>query len=746
MATTFVFMLDIGILLLLFGNVVRSTGLMPCAEFFGPTTTPKPSNVPGAGGIILRELHSCEWSNFVAFTDTNSSGNAYDFQSYIRQEVLLQWQRPFVEIELSDSAIDEEIPYLVHELYELRGLTNYLITSSRAAEILKAFNVMFAEIGISTLMPQKIKLIVVTNYTVSETLSRELLDSVYDNIAIFTLEGTDLASVYTVMWRQNRVRDLDYVLHENLGKSACNIFPNVRHGLNQRRLVGASKEWIGDVTVKRNDQTGQYEYIGFAVDVMDIIADSLNFTYTLTPKPGCGGHTTWEMLVEQVVNRDVDFGLSLWPLSSTYFFNHTVTFPVLYDQMVGAYIYKHEPNISDSPVLGIFQFIVYICIMSALIFTIFLYSFLEKSIWNPPPKEDSESEVNSVDPSTSHQSVMSELYDDIPSEHFETFHNFRFVTRSYPSYTKAFVYTSSTQSTATDSLEEVIDKTTVSHENEDRRPFHYFKFDMPSVEIVFGFIGSMFNQGSLPAASSMSARFLLWSWSFMLVMLSAIYTGSLTAGLIKQKTAVPFSTVPDMLDSGEYAWGVVAGASILKTLQEAEIGSTWKRFYDNVEAVEYSNNTPFSTRNLLTMIQARKLVVFFDKRPLLYLKNNEHVTDMVIMEDTLIDNNLGFIMSPDSELTASFSKQISLLMETGILKYLSRKWELDQDERKELEDGNEKQRLDVWFVMWAVVASAVGIGIASMVLAVELTITRVKSYCYYLRQKERDFSVTDVDI
>ena len=65
--------------------------------------------------------------------------------------------------------------------------------------------------------------------------------------------------------------------------------------------------------MKLNEETGRYEAEGSYPDLLNALASTMNFTYTIGPPPdnkwgGKQSDGSWNGMMNQVVNEKIDFG------------------------------------------------------------------------------------------------------------------------------------------------------------------------------------------------------------------------------------------------------------------------------------------------------------------------------------------------------------------------------------------------------------------------------------------------------
>ncbi|XP_053403155.1 glutamate receptor U1-like [Mercenaria mercenaria] len=147
-----------------------------------------------------------------------------------------------------------------------------------------------------------------------EAFKRDFLDMYQKNVQSW--DPTSKCNAYhidTLLWTKNG-RQFSSVGYADInGDIVVNsdIFPNAKHGYNQRRFLISTLEYAPFVFKKKVNNS--YIYEGFCIDLLEELAHKLNFTYTLTePDDGNWGtitneeELTFNGLVGQLQREEVD--------------------------------------------------------------------------------------------------------------------------------------------------------------------------------------------------------------------------------------------------------------------------------------------------------------------------------------------------------------------------------------------------------------------------------------------------------
>ena len=78
-----------------------------------------------------------------------------------------------------------------------------------------------------------------------------------------------------------------------------------------------------------------------------------------------------------------------------------------------------------------------------------------------------------------------------------------------------------------------------------------------------------------------SERFILFSYWITIIILTAAYSGNLTASLAVKKTNMPFNSLRELADSKDYYLGVYDGDVIQGLLQVKKLFTIQTNFYPN---------------------------------------------------------------------------------------------------------------------------------------------------------------------
>ncbi|XP_067680984.1 glutamate receptor ionotropic, kainate 4-like [Haliotis asinina] len=196
---------------------------------------------------------------------------------------------------------------------------NYLIICGRTciADVLDVVNNLDAESGYRTFTRSQSRLLVFEPPDGLPNLM--LLGSQLDNLAAMKHTRGDV-DLYTLMWAPGgrEWRQINMEACRQNCSLAPEIFPNSFTGYNGKLLTVALMEWRQFII--RSETNGSITYKGYCIELLEIMASLLNFTYVLVEPPDrrwgveINGH--WDGIVRQLIDREVDFTIAPLAMSS----------------------------------------------------------------------------------------------------------------------------------------------------------------------------------------------------------------------------------------------------------------------------------------------------------------------------------------------------------------------------------------------------------------------------------------------
>ncbi|XP_059150967.1 uncharacterized protein LOC131937501 [Physella acuta] len=709
----------------------------------------------------MREVNACGWDHFVLFTSTETGD-----QHVLPFLKSLPPNRRLIHYELPDKFDNsEELKRFLWDAYSQKQSRNFIFVSVDPSVILASAQRVFDEKqrDVGALMAHDARFLIVLNSNQIISLRESVQNTTLDNIAVFVLEESmfniAVKDVFTLMWRQHRRRELEKLNMEGEVQipATCRIFPNTKFGLNGRTILILAKEWLSHLYTVTDPTSGRLSYTGLYVQVIEVLAEMLNFTVQFTPDPGLDKNLTWERFTDSVGGSEVDMGATTYMTSSQIYYNHTVSFPLISSNISAVYMNSARPEIS-SP-LKLFQVSVYASLLLALVFTMMLYLLI---LWvSPEVKERSNNmpirrskyrhqmpskELHSV----STQTVFTELSTICPEQ--TTGKDFTNIKTNV--HTRGVVCTSDKASSQTSYVSEKNEtndtsKFTEGSIKQTRKSLKTSKQSLAmcrngnSIELLvalfFTFVGSIFTQDSLPTPSDQSARILLFSWCLMLLILTATFTGNITADLVDQGKVIPFSTLEELIARGDYKWGLFNESSFLNVMKNAKNGSLLKVLYDKMEQFALTDPSVIGTiEDQIRKLNTERYVTFFFSSDREYL--NEFLTDpssLVFLKDYIMTIYLGFNFPKKSKLAKVVSEKMMLMSDMGLLECLVRKNLKSQSSNATSTDAD--LSLKVEYMGGLFYCCGIGVLISVAVLLLECVYSKMCQVI--LRQTERRGSI-----
>ncbi|XP_041350952.1 glutamate receptor ionotropic, kainate 1-like [Gigantopelta aegis] len=162
------------------------------------------------------------------------------------------------------------------------------------------------------------------------------------------------------------------------------LFPLTPYGMNNKTLVVATLPF--HTFVIRSTKEEKTTYSGLCISILDIIAQSLNFSYIIgEPKDGSWGkelkNGTYTGMVAEILKEEID--LIAAPIIPQVERIHKMDFTIPYSWDRIVVMFKKPPLTSTKwlTLVNPFQLEVYLCIGASLVFVVCLVVFVE---WNNP--------------------------------------------------------------------------------------------------------------------------------------------------------------------------------------------------------------------------------------------------------------------------------------------------------------------------------------------------------------------------
>ncbi|XP_061178448.1 probable glutamate receptor [Saccostrea echinata] len=210
--------------------------------------------------------------------------------------------------------------------------------------------------------------------------------------SIFSPKSCRTYPVSTLMWKEYAGNGTPVLVREfeNVGEVEINgklsfhskIFPNVDFGFNMRNLL-VTTTWWPPFTERIQKEGKTVDYVGFCADLLDELANELNFTYTYTEPPDnefgrIYPNRTWSGMIGQLERREVDLMVAGASIQGSRENVMDFTHPFYYDTTT---ILIKRPDPDENKMFTLakpFKIEVIICIFFVLPVSAFLLFIIEK--------------------------------------------------------------------------------------------------------------------------------------------------------------------------------------------------------------------------------------------------------------------------------------------------------------------------------------------------------------------------------
>lgn len=525
---------------------------------------------------------------------------------------------------LSTLSLEAIRKIIVHNLdNQMNRPSSFLVMTSRFHHILDAaenyFNAEGRSHGSLALHRSKWLIFLQTQDELAKLTMQQYSNSTYDHVTAVILRRyilNSICEIQTYMWHKGRIKSPQIVRKNNFDyhNSNCFLFPNLKFGLNGRHLTMLTKiDWGFLVFVKYDTQKGAHEYAGYLIDICNVLAEVMNFSYSLLPDP-THEQLSWDDIATKVISGDVDIGLTVWSYTWKAIYNFSLTYPVLMDSISGIYRYDLQHHQRNSFfIICPFSPLTYVVMAISCIITSLVYVFIVGFIY---PDEQEE------------RIIPLKLFSSC--ERREGQQQQRNSTIS--------------SSTLTILLRKI--NTT-----------------------FWTLFASIFTPGYLPCPIQMSARVLLFLWGMVTVTFYALYTGSLMSEILTRHKVAPFQTFQQMIDRGDYRWGTIEYSAIDQIMKTTKNGIIQRlnASASNVPGANMGNTYDTLTYQIETKLPNKLVFLYFHsllKQVKARLANSRQFQ---IVPEPLLSANQGFICPFDSDLCQLFSKSIQILYDSNIL-------------------------------------------------------------------------------
>ncbi|XP_062603845.1 glutamate receptor ionotropic, delta-2-like, partial [Saccostrea cucullata] len=209
--------------------------------------------------------------------------------------------------------------------------------------------------------------------------------------SIFSSKSCRTYPVYTLMWKEDSYNGTSLLVRqlENVGEVGIDgkfnfhskIFPNIDFGFNMRNLL-VTTAWWPPFTERIQKDGKTVDYFGLCADLLDELANELNFTYTYTEPPDnefgrIFPNRSWSGMIGQLERREVDLMVAAASIQGSRENVMDFTQPFYYDTTT---ILIKRPDPDENKMFTLakpFKIEVIICIFFVLPVSAFLLFIIE---------------------------------------------------------------------------------------------------------------------------------------------------------------------------------------------------------------------------------------------------------------------------------------------------------------------------------------------------------------------------------
>ena len=540
----------------------------------------------------------------------------------------------------------------------------------------------------------------------------------FDNVALlFVSPSQTVTSAKTAIWRENRSRDFDdIIININDRTEICSLFPNIHNKLNGRHLIIHAKEYAAHVIKINPPNKSQPYYEGFTVEVVQLLSQFYNFTYTIVPEPEIADNMTWnDQLAIISDGKEVDFGIPLWNALPVSFLLQYTTIPLFYDTFTAMYVdnLDYDLGILDSYINRIFKSEVLLAFLFTFV-TTFLLSILIDNSSQLINRNLDKNQITSFDTHSKLKPITDFLISPWVPRH-ENGIDFKH-TKSIPDITK--------QGTQHGKRKSITSKPNYSRVS----------------DMFFGIIGAICQQGSLPTTRRFSLRFLFWAWSLFILVITSVFKGSLTADTIRPEQSKRFSSFKDIANFARDICVPDEYISPIRIMNASTDGSLLKRIYQKSESFKARHpNICRYTKESLTIFDNGKHIVYFGTVSEMKANFPQHIGNVVIMQEPFLQAGWGFPLPIGSELRDLFSSYIQTLADQGITDFLYNYWNKNfYTKHVDVEIEQDRQLDDyIWLFSYCGIILAVSVFVLTVECFTAYILNKINLNKYTLQRRKK---------
>ncbi|CAD5116451.1 DgyrCDS5337 [Dimorphilus gyrociliatus] len=284
---------------------------------------------------------------------------------------------------------------------------------------------------------------------------------------------------------------------------------------------------------------------------------------------------------------------------------------------------------------------------------------------------------------------------------------------------------------------------TITHTREDVVDFTHPYWEEPTVLVIreptrtvdmFAF----FKQGAVSEIKSSSGRYIVGTWWIFVLVIVATYTGNLIAFLTTNIPKLPFSTLEQMAQQKEYAYGLQDGI-VQMMLFKTSSNPTYKRVWEGISSHRDDVLVKDTTEGLVKA-KNEKYIYIGEKTNI----EAEMASDcnITLLPEEFFKVGFGFALQDGDPYGEVFNKEIMSILEGGLIQRWKKKhWPAEHCKATvKIAHVNVISFRDC-IGQFALLAA--GIGVATLILTAEYLILHTQKR-RFLKKKKRRISVASV--
>ncbi|XP_070173773.1 probable glutamate receptor [Littorina saxatilis] len=459
------------------------------------------------------------------------------------------------------------------------------------------------------------------------------------------------------------------------------LYPNVGKGFNGQTLRVAINTWTPFIMELYRDK-GRTVYHGYSIDLLDILAQSLNFSYTLIlPEDGEWGDYRdgkWTGILGQILRREVDFSVAPLTAVSVRFTVADWSVPFSF-RYTGISVRSSSNNANLAvALLRPLSGQVYLGILGGFLVCTFMFCILmviEARLMQQPQR------VHSI-------FTMGEFL-------FGSF-------LKESECTEVAEVGAMVRCKGGERGGEEDGEREKEEEDVEERPF------VPSQVMTYAGL----------------RRPLVACWCVFSFFVTSFYTSNLTSLLVNVSSPPPFESMQGMVDSGEVRWGMIGGTALLASFRSSN-NPLMQKVYRGVMTFEKEDPDVLS---LDPEVHRAKMAAggyaYIGEENLLDLWAEEDCSMRVIREKVLGMETYNAYTPKNSIMTKRIDQVFLKLKAAGIMESLHTRWW--PTTKKCVDAASKSEAISVATMQGAFYAAAGGLVLAAMALVSEKLAVRKK--------------------